>query len=527
MTARPVPFQTVRGSRCVVAAADQLATQAGMWAFARGGNAVDAAIAANAALAVTGPHLCGMGGDLFAIVSTPSGDLVGLNASGRAGSGADATALRAEGFTAMPFRGDVRSVTVPGCVDGWTTLHERFGVLDLDVVLNPAIRLAADGFPCGPLLALVVTFLDDAAQRELHELVDQAVRPGAVVRRPGVALTLQAIARGGRDAFYGGAFGEGLVHRGAGLFDTADLEQNQAEWVDVIAVDVFGVELCSLPPNSQGYLTLGATRLAADAGLPANPDDGLWAHLLVEATKAAAYDRPARLHEGADGDALVADVIGRGEMLDASGSAAGRSIPMSDGDTTYLCTADSDGWAVSLIQSNASGFGSCLVEPTTSINLQNRGLGFSLAEGHPAEFAPRRRPPHTLCPALVRRDGQVAAVLGTMGGDAQPQILAQLVARLFHADQPLATAVAAARWALRGPETGFDTWTSASPPTVVVEDGAPPDWLDGLASRGHTIARARPFDSATGHANAIVVEANGTFCAAADPRALIGGSAAL
>ena len=322
MTARPVPFQTVRGSRCVVAAADQLATQAGMWAFARGGNAVDAAIAANAALAVTGPHLCGMGGDLFAIVSTPSGDLVGLNASGRAGSGADAAALRAEGFTAMPFRGDVRSVTIPGCVDGWTTLHERFGVLDLDVVLNPAIRLAADGFPCGPLLALVVTFLDDAAQRELHELVDQAVRPGAVVRRPGVALTLQAIARGGRDAFYGGAFGEGLVHRGAGLFDTADLEQNQAEWVDVIAVDVFGVELCSLPPNSQGYLTLGTTRLAADAGLPANPDDGLWAHLLVEASKAAAYDRPARLHEGADGDALVADVIGRGEMLDASGSAA-------------------------------------------------------------------------------------------------------------------------------------------------------------------------------------------------------------
>ena len=516
----------VRGSRSVVVAADQLATQAGMFAFARGGNAVDAAIAANAAISVTGPHLCGMGGDLFAIVSTPGGDLVGLNASGRAGSGADAAALRAEGLAVMPFRGDLRSVTIPGCVDGWIALHDRFGLLDLDVVLAPAIRLAAGGFPAGPLLALVVTFLDDAGKRELHELADQAARPGALVRRPGVALTLQSISRGGRDAFYGGAFGEGLVHRGAGLFTEADLEQRHADWVDVLSIDVFGIELCSLPPNSQGYLTLGTTRLAADAGLPADPDEALWAHLLIEAATAAAYDRPAKLHERADGDALVAEVIGRGELLDLAG-ASRRTVATSDGDTTYLCAADADGWAVSLIQSNASGFGACLVEPTTSINLQNRGLGFSLVEGHPAELGPGRRPPHTLCPALVRRDGQLAAVLGTMGGDAQPQILAQLVARLFHSAQPLATAAAAPRWALRGPETGFDTWTTATTPTVVVEDGASPAWFEGLRSRGHDVALARPFDGATGHANAIVVEPNGTFCAAADPRALIGAAAAL
>ena len=182
MTARHVPFHAARGSRWAVAAADQLATQAGMWAFARGGNAVDAAIAANAAIAVTGPHLCGMGGDLFAIVSTPGGDLVGLNASGRAGSGADAQGLRDEGHQAMPLRGDLRSVTIPGCVDGWMALHDRFGLLALDTVLTPAIRLAAGGFPAGPLLALVVTFLDDAGKRELHELVDQASRPGALVR---------------------------------------------------------------------------------------------------------------------------------------------------------------------------------------------------------------------------------------------------------------------------------------------------------------------------------------------------------
>ena len=140
------------------------------------------------------------------------------------------------------------------------------------------------------------------------------------MRRPGVALTLQAIARGGRDAFYGGAFGEGLVHRGAGLFSEADLEQRQADWVDVLSTEVFGVELHSLPPNSQGYLTLGTTRLAADTGLPADPDEGSWAHRLVEAAIAASFDRPQRLYEGADGVALVADVIARHELLDVTGS---------------------------------------------------------------------------------------------------------------------------------------------------------------------------------------------------------------
>ena len=174
-------------------------------------------------------------------------------------------------------------------------------------------------------------------------------------------------------------------------------------------------------------------------------------------------------------------------------------------------------------QSNAAGFGSFLSSRRRS-TCRTAASGSRWREGHPAELGPGRRPPHTLCPALVRRDGQVAAVLGTMGGDAQPQILAQLVARLFHAEQPLATAVAAPRWALaRAGDRVRHVDVAAAPPTVVVEDGAPPDWLGRAGARGHTSPRARPFDSATGHANAIVVEANGTFCAAADPRALIGG----
>ncbi|MFZ8998567.1 MAG: gamma-glutamyltransferase, partial [Ilumatobacteraceae bacterium] len=180
-----LPHSSVRGTRHMVASADQLATRVGDAVFARGGNAVDAAIATNAAIAVTGPHLCGMGGDLFALVHTTDG-VVALNSSGRAGAGANPGELRAEGHSAMPFRHDVRTVTVPGCVDGWVTLHERFGSLPLGDLLAPAIDLAEQGFAASPLLVGAVARLDAAGRERLVELATQATRTGAVVRRPGV-----------------------------------------------------------------------------------------------------------------------------------------------------------------------------------------------------------------------------------------------------------------------------------------------------------------------------------------------------
>ena len=526
MHTRSVPFATTRSTHYAVATADQQATQAAMWTYARGGNAVDAAIAANAAIAVTGPHMCGMGGDLFAMVMTPAGDVLALNASGRAGSGADAAAMRDEGLASVPLRHDVRAVTVPGCVDGWVALHERFGSLDLDVILAPAIRLAAAGFPASPLLVASLAMIDEEGRVELSELAEQASRPGAPVRRPGTAFALQAIARGGREAFYDGAFGEGLVAIGGGLFADSDLLTSQAEWVAPLMADVFGVELSTMPPNSQGYLSLGLARLAEDAGLPDSPDDVNWPHLLVEAATAASFDRPAVLHDDADGEALLADVLTRGRLID-SNTASRRPVPIVSGDTTYLCTADRAGFAVSLIQSNASGLGSWIVEPTTGINLHNRGLGFSLEPADPAELRPGHRPPHTLAPALARRDGRLAAVLGAMGGDAQPQIVAQVAARLFRHGESPAAAVAAPRWVLRGPLTGLDTWTAPVPPTVVIEEGAPAAWMGGLTSRGHNVAVAPAFDGSFGHAHVIVAEPDGSFASAADPRARIGSAAGL
>jgi gamma-glutamyltranspeptidase/glutathione hydrolase len=518
------PTGAVRALRAVAATADQLATQAAMAAFAWGGNAVDAAIAANAAIAVTGPHLCGMGGDLLAVVRTPGGQIVALNASGRAGSGADAAALRQDGHHEMPFRHDIRSATVPGCVDGWMALHERFGHLDLAAVLGPATRLAAGGFPASPLLVGSLELVDDAARDNLAVLAEQARRPGAPVRRAGVALALQAIVKGGRSAFYLGAFGEGLIDLGHGLFTEDDLAHVQADWVEPLVTDAFGLQLATIGPNSQAYLALGAARLADELGVPDDPADPAWPHLLIEVSTAAAMDRPAVLHDEADGAALVDQIAGRAALVDRQ-RASRRQAATVPGDTTYLCTADDSGMAVSLIQSNASGFGSWLVEPTTGINVHNRGLGFSAQAGHPAEFRPGRRPPHTLCPAMATRGGELVAVFGTMGGDAQPQILLQLMARLFAGREGPASTVGAGRWVLRGPTTGFDTWTSGQPPAVVIEGHAPAAWRDGLLALGHDVSVAPPFDSGFGHANVITVDERGVFAAAADPRARVSSAA--
>mgnify|MGYP001817351864 CR=1 FL=1 len=514
----PLPHSSARGLRHMVASADRLATRAGDLTFERGGNAIDAAIATNAAIAVTGPHLCGLGGDLFALVHTPEG-VVGLNSSGRAGSGSDPDALRAEGFTEMPFRHDMRSVTVPGCVDGWLALHGRFGSMPLSEVLAPAIDLAEAGFPASPLLAGSIRRVDDAGRRQLHELAGQATRTGSVVRRPGVARALRAIATSGRDGFYGGEFGDGLLALGDGQFTAGDLATDQADWVEPLGVTAFGVELHTIGPNSQGYLALGGARLADTLDLPEDPDDERWAHLLVEAAKLAGHDRPDVLHEHADGAALIAAIEARAGRLDRE-RAANYAVPTGDGDTTYLCTAQVDGLAVSLIQSNASGFGSWLAEPNTGINLHNRGLGFNLIDGHGAEYGAGRRPPHTLAPALATEGADLVSVFGTMGGDAQPQILLQIAARLFRHRESPASAINAPRWALAGPATGFDTWTAPSGQIVDLEGHAPGTW-QGLADRGHRLRSSPSYDSGFGHAHAITLDRDGVLAGAADPRARV------
>ncbi len=526
MDAIQVPYVTRYAPNGMVCSIDHLASSAGVALLRNGGSAVDAAVATSAVLAVTSQHMCGLGGDLWALVHHADGTPpAALNASGRAGSGADPDRLRAEGRTEMPYRGDIRAVPVPGCVDGWVTLHERFGRLPLNDVLAPAIGLAADGFPIAPQCAAATSELVGVANADDY-LASGPPTPGTLVRRPGVAAALQAVAEGGRSAHYEGAFGQELLELGGGEYTPADLQVSQADWVEPISVQAFGHRLWTVPPNSQGYLSLAGAWIADQLDLPTDPGDPLFTHLLIEAAKQAGFDRPDVLHDLADGSSLVdpARLGPRAEAISPTLTAR-LGAPANDGDTIYLNAVDSDRMAVSLIQSNASGWGAHLFLPRSRISLHNRGLGFSLRPGHPAEYGAGRRPPHTLAPALVQTlDARLRAVVGTMGGDSQPQVILQLLARLLHAGQDPARAVGEGRWRLAGSNpTGFHTWAAPEELRVQLEGHSPLD-PSGLEQRGHRLELLGSHLSAFGHAHLIDV-GEGVLSGASDPRALTGGVA--
>ncbi|MDR0345967.1 MAG: gamma-glutamyltransferase [Nocardiopsaceae bacterium] len=504
-----------------VAAANHLAAAAGARMLHQGGNAADAAIAAAAAMTVTAPHMCGLGGDLFALIVTGQQEPAALNASGRAGSGADPHRLRGEGASELPFMHDIRSVTVPGCVDGLVALHQRFASFPLADLLAPAQRLAEGGFPVSPTLA------EASGELSPEERTVAFGSPGPLTRDrrlvlPGIGRALRDIAAQGRAGFYQGPAGAELLAAGAGEYTEDDLRVRQADWVTPLHLTVFGRRIWAIPPNSQGYLALAGAWIAEQAGLPAGPADERWAFLLVEAARQAAFDRPAVLHEGADGRALIAPGRLRPRAAAVRERASrGLADVYGDGGTTYLCAVDGERMGVSLIMSNAADFGSRIVLPGHGIFLHNRGMGFSLQPGHPAEYAPGRRPPHTLAPlAVTSPAGTLDTVLGTMGADAQPQVLLQLLVRMLAREEKPGDAIAAPRWILsREPTTAFDIWRLDDPPLVRIEHGAPPSWAPGLQARGYEVIQSPPGDQNFGHAQAIRVTADGMLTGAADPRA--------
>jgi gamma-glutamyltranspeptidase/glutathione hydrolase len=513
----------------MVTSADHLASSAGVGILRDGGSAVDAALAAGAVLAVTSPHMCGMGGDMFALVHRPGEPVAALCGAGRAGSGADSLQLRCEGHDLhIPLHGDIRSVTMPGCVDGWLELHRRYGRLPLGQIFEPAITYAAAGFPASPLLAAVVG--DVVHLRGAHDFREPTMatgghlQAGTLIRRPGIATAMAAIASTGRSAWYQGAFGESLVELGAGLFNRGDLARSQAEWVEPLRIGAWGHDLWTTPPPSQGYLTLAGAAVATGLDLPDDPDDPAWAHLLSEAARAVGSDRPDVLFDGADGAALLDPerLAAQRATIDPQ-HRGGAPVAAMPGDTTALCAVDRDRMAVSLIQSNASGWGARIVEPVTGEFLHNRGIGFSLVAGHPAELLPGRRPPHTLSPALVTRpDGSVRAVVGTMGGDAQPQFLLQVLTRLLHGGATAGAAVEGPRWRLGG--GGFGIWDEGGPAQIAVEKAASPAWDTGLAERGHDVARSR-FDPDHGFGHTQLIDVDGEkLDGAADPRTVTGAA---
>jgi gamma-glutamyltranspeptidase/glutathione hydrolase len=279
--------------------------------------------------------------------------------------------------------------------------------------------------------------------------------------------------------------------------------------------------LWTAPPNSQGYLALSGAWIAERVGVPEDPSDERWPFILVEAARQAGHDRIAELHEHADGAALLAParLAPRADAVRERAS-ANLADAHATGGTTCVCAVDVEGSGVSLIMSNGADFGSHLALPGHGIFLHNRGLGFSLDEASPARYGPRRRPPHTLIPlAVTDAEQRLDTVLGTMGADAQPQVLLQLLARvLLHGEEP-EEAICAPRWVLsRDHPSGFHVWEQDGPPIVRLEHGVPDSWRRGLERRGYEVANGERGEQVFGHAQLIRITEDGLCCGAADPR---------
>lgn len=496
-----------------------LASEAGTAIMAVGGNAVDAAVAVNAVLGVVRPTDCGIGGDLFALVHAPGMDAPAvLNASGRAGSGASSAGLRREGFSAVPARHPA-AVTVPGCVDGWVALLDRFGTMSLGEVLGPALMLAEEGFVLSPEmvanLAEIASFAMD--QPSGFELYPAGGVPDedAIILRPALARTMNAVAEHGRDAFYTGRIAGAIAEATGGRITQEDLAANTVDWVAGASIDVLGETAWTIPPNSQGYITLATLGIFEQLGAPRRFDDPDYHHLLVEAYRAAAWDRVEHL---ADPDRMTITTdellhpLRLSERAFAITSLAGvwPAVAPLPGGTAYMCTLDGDGMGVSLMQSNFHGIGSGISAGDTGVWLHSRGAGFSLVAGHPNELVPGRRPAHTLAPSLWTRDGRLSMLLGSRGGDLQPQLVAQLAANMLHLGMDPTEAQSMPRWALEefGP-------TTTSQPRI--EDTMPEQVVAALGERGHVVSVV-PAQRGWGPASIIRLLDDGLFHAAADPR---------
>jgi gamma-glutamyltranspeptidase len=515
--------RSASGNHWAVASPHTLATEAGAVAFDRGGNAIDAAVASALTLAVVYPHMCGVGGDLFALVQQPAGDAVAVNASGRAPAAADPDAALAAGHGRIPERGR-HTVTVPGAVSGWWALHELGGALPWRELFTQAIALAHGGVAVAASLADVIAGPDGPTGEEPLAAVfapgGVLLAEGDLLRQPALGATLQAIAAEGPDALYGGEVGrhyaEGL--RAAGVpIAVEDLAAHRADLGSPLRARYRNLDVLVHPPNSQGFVLLEILRTIQRMELdpdPFGPDAGRLALVM----RAAARDRDLHL---ADPDRMrvhPSTLLDDGhlagladEVRQGAGPTSGSAAAPPTGDTIALVTADEEGRAVSLIQSLFYGFGSGILEPQTGIVAQNRGGCFTLESGHPNRLMPGARPAHTLMPVLVQGDGSLKATAGSMGGYGQPQINAFNLIRAFDLEMSPAEAVAAPRWLVEGLDRG------SGAPTVRVDAGVPGEVRDSLRRVGFQLDTAEG-DEPLGHAHMIRVGTDG-FEVGSDPRA--------
>ncbi|NMC38277.1 MAG: gamma-glutamyltransferase [Bacteroidales bacterium] len=486
----------------MAATSQPLATQVALDILKRGGNAIDAAIAANAVLGVVEPTGCGIGGDLFAIIwSAEKGRLYGLNASGRSPRKLRMEYFRNNHIEKIPSYGPL-PVSVPGCVDGWFEMHEMFGRLQMKDLLQPAINYARNGFPVSEVIAY---YLDRNTQalknypniKETYMPGGKSPGKGEIFRNPFLANTLEKIAKGGRNEFYRGSIAktiDAFMQSQGGFLSYDDLSRHHSEWIEPVSTTYRGYEIWELPPNGQGIAALQILNILegfdiASMGFGSSE----YIHLFTEAKKLAFEDRAKYYADPMFSSVPVSQLISkkyaaeRRKLINPEKAAKIYSPgKIEAGNTIYLTVADRFGNMISLIQSNYRGMGSGMCPPGLGFVLQDRGEMFSLAEGHANVYAPGKRPFHTIIPAFITRKGKPWISFGVMGGDMQPQGHAQIVVNLIDFKMNLQEAGDAPRiHHIGSSETTGEQMTDGG--ILLLESGFRWEVIQKLLNIGHTI----------------------------------------
>jgi gamma-glutamyltranspeptidase/glutathione hydrolase len=514
----------VGGIEAAVTSDHVLASAAGMEVLKRGGNAVDAAITMAGVLAVVRPHMNGVGADNFMLIRlAKTGEIVALNGSGRAGAKATPAFFREKGLTAVPSSG-ILSVSVPGAVRGWADALQRYGTITLAQALQPAIRYAERGFPVSPRLNADITESKKkvAADPELARIFlpnGEAPPVGALLKQPELARTLRGIAASGPDYVYKGELAKRIVQfmeKEGGLVTAEDLAKHHSTWEKPISTTYLGNPVIAFPPNTQGVTLLEALNVAEASDVKAmGRNSADYIHTLVEDAKLAYADRDKYVADPAFVQVPVDRLISKDyaadlarRLKDKLKANEGSSNADRDGtgDTVFLGVVDKDGNAVSMIQSLFAAFGSGRMVPGTGVTLHNRGSLYVLDTTHAQVIAPGKRPFHTLCPAMVLNpDRSLKMVVGTPGGDGQPQTLVQVITNVLAFGLTPQQAVEAPRFRWYGRER------------LGVEPGVAADVRDALSKRGHQVQVQEPSEE-FGGAQIILVTPSGAKIAGADPR---------
>ena len=437
----------VIASNGMVATSHPLASQVGIDILKNGGNAIDAAIAANAAIGLMEPTGNGIGGDLFAIIwIEKEKKLYGLNASGRSPSNLDLDFFKTNNYSSIPAYGPL-PVSVPGCVDGWFELNERFGSMKMSDILKPAIEYAENGFPVTELVSYYMklasnNFIEYPNFKETYFIDGASPKKGELFKNIHLANTLRVIASEGRKGFYEGEIAKIIsefIQEQGGFLSYNDLKNHKSEWVEPVSTNYRGYDVWELPPNGQGIAALQILNLLEGFDIKSMGfGSAEYIHHFVEAKKIAFADR-AKYYADPDFNKIPTQYLiskeysnkRRAEINPNKAAKSVQAVNLENGDTIYLTTADSDGNMVSLIQSNYRGMGSGMVPPGLGFMLQDRGELFSLEEGHFNVYEPNKRPFHTIIPAFITKNNKPYVSFGLMGGAMQPQGHAQIVINLI------------------------------------------------------------------------------------------------